>query len=125
MRGCVSMSNATRNTAACAPSVAVAIGSDQNVGLPYMPNATSGPSGERRNSHDAVATENSWAASSTRIAPTLPPLTWKLQPDSTASTPMPPASWARTSSETCGWSRRLVPRPTRKAPKSERGGHTS
>ena len=78
-------------TAASAPSVAVATGAVQNVGLPTIQKASSGPSVRRRNSRAATPKEISCAASRTPIAPTLRTLTSKLQPASTDSSPMPTA----------------------------------
>ena len=105
------------NTAASAPSVAAATGAVQNVGLPSIENAMSGPSVRRRNSRAASATAVSCAASSTANAPTLRSVTSKLQPASTDSTPMPTASCRRTSSEMCRCNQRRAPSPSTKAPK--------
>ena len=52
-------------TAASAPSVAVATGAVQNVGLPTIQKASSGPSVRRRNSRAATPKEISCAASRT------------------------------------------------------------
>ena len=111
-------------TAAWAPSVAAASGAVQNVGLPYIQNDSSGPSVRCLNTRAPTATEVSCAISRTAIAATLRTLTSKLQPASTDSTPMPPASCIRNSSAMWRWSQRRAPRPTTKAPKSGRAAAT-
>ena len=111
-------------TAASAPSVAVATGAVQNVGLPTVQNASSGPSVRRRNSRVATAKAISCAASSTASAARLRTLMSKLQPASTDSRPIPAPSWSRNSSEMCVSSQRRVPRPMTNAPKSGRAAAT-
>src|SRR4051795_3314818 len=106
------------NTAACGPSVAAVTGSDQNVGLPYMPYASSGPSGRARKRRAASRTDVTWASSTTPSAPTLRRLSSKLHPASTASTPMPSANWIRNSSAKWRCNQRRTPMPRMKAPKS-------
>ena len=113
------------NTAASAPSVAVATGAVQNVGLPTVQNASSGPSVRRRNSRVATAKEVSCAVSRIAIALTLRTLTSKLQPASTDSSPMPAPSWSRKRIEMCASSQRRVPRPITNAPKSGRAAATA
>src|SRR4051812_32865793 len=105
------------NTAASAPSVATASGAVQKVGLPYIQNAISAPSVRLRNTRAPTATAVSCATSRTAIAATFRTLTSKLQPESTASTPIPPASCIRTSSEMWRSSQRRAPSPKTKAPK--------
>ena len=83
------------NTAASAPIAAAATGAVQNVGLPNIQNEISGPSVRRRNTRAATLTLSSCANSRTPIAPTLRTLRSKLQPASTDSSPIPPASWSR------------------------------
>ena len=105
------------NTPASAPSVTAATGSDQKVGLPYMPKAISGPSVRSRNSRSATTTADTWATSSTPTAATLRSVTSKLQPESAASSPMPSANCARKSTAKYRCSQRRAPSPSTKAPK--------